>query len=398
VSAQHLVILGATGSVGRSTLEVVAGYPEQYPIHALTAHRDAASLAQLCARFRPELAVIADESQEAALVAALDAAGAGMTGVRSGSAALVEVAEATEVDTVIAGIVGIAGLPATLAAAEAGKRILLANKEALVVAGALITNAVARSGGCLLPLDSEHNALFQCLPAGDATAEGVEDLVLTASGGPFRDWPVADLANVTPEQACDHPTWTMGRKISVDSATMMNKGLEIIEACWLFNLPPSRIRVLIHPQSVVHSLVRYCDGSALAQMGAPDMRIPIGHALAWPGRIRTGVEPVDLTQTAGLAFHAPEPARFPCLRLAERALAAGPNGPIVLNAANEVAVAAFLEGRIGFVRIAQVIEATLGAGVPEAAPVDLATVLGYDRQSRATAQACIDAEMGESWG
>ena len=382
-------MLGSTGSIGVSTLDVLARHPEDYRVVALTARRDVAGLAAQCRRHRPAVAVMA----EAAAADLLRAAVADLESppeVLAGAAALATAATLPEVDTVMAAIVGAAGLLPTLAAARAGKRLLLANKEALVVAGEILMRAVADHGARLLPIDSEHNAVFQCLPPDygpDLRALGVERILLTASGGPFRDLPMAELAAVTPEQACAHPNWDMGRKISVDSATMMNKGLELIEACWLFATPPDRVRVVVHPQSVIHSLVQYVDGSVLAQLGNPDMRTPIAHALAWPRRMASGVAPLDLCALGRLDFQAPSHERFPCLRLATEAARAGGTAPAILNAANEVAVAAFLERRIGFTAIAGLVEATLerlpGTSL-ETGSLD--QLLEEDRRARALAE------------
>jgi 1-deoxy-D-xylulose-5-phosphate reductoisomerase len=386
---RRLTLLGATGSIGASTLDIVARHPDRYRIYALTAHRNVAELVRLCLRFRPEVAAVADASAVDDLRRGLDAVG--LAGVRSlaGAEALCAVASDEAADTVVAAIVGAAGLPPTLAAAEAGKRILLANKEALVMAGPLFMAAVVRGGAELLPVDSEHNALFQCLPPGFAAGAladlGIERLLLTASGGPFRKRDPATFAGITPDEACAHPNWDMGRKISVDSATMMNKGLELIEACWLFGVEPAAVEVVIHPQSIVHSLVRYRDGSVLAQLGNPDMRTPIAHALAYPERIDAGVRPLDLFELARLDFERPDPARFPCLRLATEAMSAGRATPAVLNAANEVAVEAFLDGRLGYDAIAAVIADTLAAvGTPGAASLD--ELLDIDRQARGEAR------------
>ncbi|MEO8753685.1 MAG: 1-deoxy-D-xylulose-5-phosphate reductoisomerase [Casimicrobiaceae bacterium] len=358
---RNLALLGATGSIGASTLDVVARHPERFTVTALAAHSNAAKLADLCRRFRPAYAALSDHG--AALEVSRQLARDGVpTRVLAGEEGLCAVAALPEVDTVLAAIVGAAGLAPTLAAARAGKRILLANKEALVLGGALFMAAVDAGGATLLPIDSEHNAIFQCLPAHYAREPrgvGVRRILLTASGGPFRTRPLSELDHVTPDEACAHPNWSMGRKISVDSATMMNKGLEVIEAHFLFGVPRAAIDVVIHPQSVVHSLVEYVDGSLLAQLGHPDMRTPIAHALAYPERIDAGVDNLDLARLATLAFEAPDHARFPCLPLAFEALAAGGTAPATLNAANEVAVAAFLAGRIRFTAIAAVCAATL---------------------------------------
>lgn len=358
-----ITLLGSTGSIGVSTLDVVEGHRERFRIVALTANRDAEGMALQCRRHRPEYAVMADPAAAGKLRLLLSGM-AKPPEVLAGTAALESVAALPQVDSVMAAIVGAAGLLPTLAAARAGKRLLLANKEALVVSGSLLMQAVADNGAEILPIDSEHNAVFQCLPrdfhgGGDIEHLGVEWILLTASGGPFRDMPLEELAEVTPEAACAHPNWDMGRKISVDSATMMNKGLELIEACWLFGTNPGRVRILVHPQSVIHSLVQYRDGSVLAQLGNPDMRTPIAHALAWPERIASGVAALDLLEVRRLDFRPADPKRFPCLDLAYGAAAQGGTCPVILNAANEVAVDAFLKRRIGFTDIPVVVEKTL---------------------------------------
>ena len=380
---QKLTVLGATGSIGVSTLDVLARHPERYEVVALTGNSRVDTLLEQCLRHRPRYAVTGRAEDVAGLAERLRGAGLA-TEVLAGPAALERVAALPEVDTVMAAIVGAAGLPPTLAAVRAGKRVLLANKEALVMAGGLFMAEVKAHGAVLLPIDSEHNAVFQSLPAeyaGDPERAGVSHILLTASGGPFRATPLERLAAVTPAQACAHPNWSMGRKISVDSATMMNKGLEVIEARWLFNLDAERIQVVIHPQSVIHSLVQYVDGSVVAELGNPDMRTPIAHALAWPERIAAGVAPLDLPAIAQLSFEAPDLERFPCLALAFRALRAGGSAPAVLNAANEVAVAAFLEGRLPFLGIAALIGATLDA-LPAAELPDLTAVFAADAQAR----------------
>jgi 1-deoxy-D-xylulose-5-phosphate reductoisomerase len=381
-----LTVLGATGSIGVSTLDVVARHPDRFEVVALTGHTQVELLAAQCRQFRPAYAVVGSATAAQQLAGLLRDAGV-RSEVLYGADALVKVASLPEVDAVMAAIVGAAGLSPALAAARAGKRLLLANKEALVMAGAVFMAEVRRAGALLLPIDSEHNAVFQSMPydySGDMTRGGVRRILLTASGGPFRTASLEVLTRVTPEQAVAHPNWVMGRKISVDSATMMNKGLEVIEAHWLFNAPAARIEVVIHPQSVIHSLVDYEDGSVLAQLGNPDMRTPIAHALAWPQRIDSGVAPLDLFAIGQLNFERPDPVRFPCLDLAYRALRAEGNAAAVLNAANEVAVAAFLERRLPFLGIAELIAATLDA-VPQAALPDLAAVLEADRQGRAMA-------------
>ena len=377
---QRITILGATGSIGESTLDVVGRHPDRYRVFALTARRSHRRLHEQCLQFQPAYAVLADPGAAAELRAALAAAGS-RTEVLDGAAAAAEVASASETDLVMAAIVGAAGLEPTLAAARAGKTLLLANKEAIVMAGPVFLAAVRDGGARVLPIDSEHNAVFQCLPA-DGGRGGVRRIVLTASGGPFRSMDVARMAEVTPEQAVAHPNWSMGRKISVDSATMMNKGLELIEAHFLFDMPADRLDVVIHPQSIVHSMVEYVDGSILAQLGNPDMRTPIAHALAWPDRIDSGVAMLDLVAHGRLDFERPDAVRFPCLRLAREALAAGDAAPCVLNAANEIAVDAFLERRIRFTDIARINEAVLDALGSAPAPRDTGGVLALDARAR----------------
>ncbi|WP_090620118.1 1-deoxy-D-xylulose-5-phosphate reductoisomerase [Azotobacter beijerinckii] len=387
LNPQQITVLGATGSIGLSTLDVIARHPDRYRAFALTGFARRDELKALCLRFAPRYAVVPEALEAQRLEGELRAAGL-TTRVLAGSEGLCEVAAHPEVDAVMAAIVGAAGLRPTLAAVEAGKKVLLANKEALVMSGALFMQAVRRSGAQLLPIDSEHNAIFQCLPPGygdGLAAVGVRRILLTASGGPFRETPAAELVEVTPAQACAHPNWSMGRKISVDSASMMNKGLELIEACWLFDARPAQVEVVVHPQSVIHSLVDYVDGSVLAQLGNPDMRTPIAHALAWPERIDSGVAPLDLFAIARLDFQAPDEARFPCLRLARQAAEAGGSAPAMLNAANEVAVSAFLDGRIRFPEIASIIGDVL-QGEPVVAIGDLETVLLADGQARAGAE------------
>lgn len=357
---RYITILGATGSIGISTLDVVARHPTEFEVFALTAHSQVKRLLQQCQQFRPRYAVIAPH-HAAELSHQLQAASL-PTEVLSGSEALEWVAGHEQVDDVMAAIVGAAGLPPCMAAARAGKRILLANKEALVMAGALFMDAVAQGGAELLPIDSEHNAIFQCMPTGyrhGLDACGVSRILLTASGGPFRTTSIEELAFVTPAQAVAHPNWSMGQKISVDSATMMNKGLEVIEAHWLFNATAEQIQVVIHPQSVIHSMVQYTDGSVLAELGNPDMRTPIAHCLGWPERIESGVAELNIFDIARLDFEPPDLIRFPCLRLAFEALQAGGSAPAILNAANEIAVDAFLAGTLRFTHIATVIEQVL---------------------------------------
>ena len=387
-----VTVLGATGSIGVSTLDVVARHPERYRIVALSAHTQTERLLAQCVQFEPRYAAVADAAQADALRRALAEAKVA-TEVVAGPEGLATIAAAAESDIVMAAIVGAAGLLPTLAAIRAGKRVLLANKEPLVMAGELCLQEARRSGARLLPIDSEHNAIFQCLPANyaDGLAEvGVRKILLTCSGGPFRTLPAAALATVTPDEACAHPNWRMGRKISVDSATLMNKGLEVIEACRLFAATPAQVEVVIHPQSIVHSLVEYEDGSVLAQMGNPDMRTPIAHALAWPERIDSGVPSLDLFSVARLDFAPPDAARFPCLRLAYAAAEAGGTAPTVLNAANEVAVAAFLAGEMAFLRIGDTIAHTLDAIAVDTDPA-LETILAHDARARTVAAAYIRA-------
>ncbi|PBQ11980.1 1-deoxy-D-xylulose-5-phosphate reductoisomerase [Pseudomonas syringae] len=380
---QQITILGATGSIGLSTLDVVARHPALYQVFALTGFSRLDELLALCIRHTPQYAVVPDQMVARKLQDDLAAAGLD-TRVLVGEGGLCEVAADPRVDAVMAAIVGAAGLRPTLAAVEAGKKVLLANKEALVMSGALFMQAVRQSGAVLLPIDSEHNAIFQCLPGDFARGlgvVGVRRIMLTASGGPFRETPLEQLHNVTPEQACAHPVWSMGRKISVDSATMMNKGLELIEACWLFDARPDQVEVVIHPQSVIHSLVDYVDGSVLAQLGNPDMRTPIANALAWPARVDSGVAPLDLFRIGQLDFQAPDEERFPCLRLARQAAEAGGSAPAMLNAANEVAVAAFLDGRIRYLEIAGIIEEVLDHE-PVTAVEGLDAVFAADAKAR----------------
>ena len=391
---QRITILGATGSIGVSTLDVLARHPERYSVYALSAHSRVDELAAQCIAHRPQRAVVGTAEAAGRLSALLRAANVN-TEVEYGEAALCAISSAPEVDSVMAAIVGAAGLAPTLAAARAGKKILLANKEALVMSGQLFMDAVAESGAILLPIDSEHNAIFQAMPqfggrmpaVREANA-GVAKILLTASGGPFLTRDVATLEDVTPEQACKHPNWSMGRKISVDSATMMNKGLEVIEAHWLFGAPADRIEVVIHPQSVIHSMVSYVDGSVLAQLGNPDMRTPIAHALAYPERIASGVAQLDITEIATLQFHRPDYARFPCLALAFDALRAGGTAPALLNAANEVAVQAFLDRQIGFRQIDRVI-AQVVEQLPHGAADSIEAVMAQDAAARAAAERCI---------
>ncbi|MCP1292636.1 MULTISPECIES: 1-deoxy-D-xylulose-5-phosphate reductoisomerase [Chromobacterium] len=383
---QGIVVLGATGSVGVNTLDVVARHPERYRVVALTGNRQVDRLFQQALQFRPAYVVTGDAASADALRGRLAEAGVNAE-VLHGPAALVQVAALPEAEVVMAAIVGAAGLPSAMAAARAGKRILLANKESLVVAGRLFMDAARRHGATLLPVDSEHSAIFQSLPhdyAGNLDAAGIRKIILTASGGPFRQSSAEDLLRVTPDDACRHPNWVMGRKISVDSASLMNKGLEVIEAHWLFSAPPERIDVVVHPQSVIHSMVQYRDGSVMAQLGSPDMRTPIACALAWPERIEAGVGSLDFFSLSNLTFEAPDLERFPCLKLAFDVLRLGGDAPAVLNAANEVAVDAFLHGRLRFVDIPAVVSAALD-GVSLAGSGSVEALLAKDEEARAFA-------------
>jgi 1-deoxy-D-xylulose-5-phosphate reductoisomerase len=394
---RNVAVLGATGSIGRSTLDVIARHPERFRAYALTAHKQGEELFELCITHRPAFAVLVDEGEARALRARIAATGL-RTEVMAGREGLTAVAQHPEVECVMAAIVGAAGLAPTLAAAGAGKKLLLANKEALVMAGPIFMAAVRASGALLLPIDSEHNAIFQCLPErarGGVQGCGVRKIILTGSGGPFRDRPLAALAHVTPLEACAHPIWNMGRKISVDSATMMNKALEIIEAHWLFGAPASAIEILVHPQSVVHSMVEYADGSVIAQLGNPDMRTPIAQALAYPDRIDAGVASLDLARVAALTFEAPDFSRFRALALAYDVLGAGGSAPAIFNAANEIAVAAFLSGGLAFPRITEVIEATLER-VPASALAGLEDIVEADARARGAAGAALGHAIARS--
>jgi len=390
---QQIVVLGATGSIGLSTLDVIARHPDRYTVYALTANRSVEKMAELCRRFQPTLAIMgcADAAHQLELALGNEAD----TRVQWGESAMVSAASATTVNVVMAAIVGFAGLAPAAAAARSGKRLLLANKEALVSAGAVFMDAVRIGGATLLPIDSEHSAMFQCLPV-DTRAkprlDGVEKIVLTASGGPFRGRTRDQLRGVTPAEACAHPNWSMGQKISVDSATLLNKGLELAEACWLFDRSPDDIEVVVHPESIIHSLVRYRDGSVLAQMGNPDMRTAIAYGLSWPERIEAGVEPLDLIALGSLNFQAPDLDAFPCLRLAREAILE-PGGMCVLNAANELAVAAFLNGDIGFTDIDAVIGATL-ENVTLSEPGSLAEVEELDARARDSARQWLAQRHG----
>ena len=390
-AVRQICLLGGTGSIGQSTLDIIARHPGCYQLFAVSGFSRVERLAEICHSFKPVYAVVPNNQVQAALAAQI----AGLdTQILVGTEALEEISRAPEVDTVVAAIVGAAGLLPALAAVKAGKRILLANKEALVMSGQLFVDSVKASGAELLPIDSEHNAIFQCLPelgtyfeSGSLPDRGVRQILLTASGGPFRTFSADALEQVTPEQAVAHPNWSMGQKISVDSATLMNKGLELIEACWLFAVQPQQIQVVVHPQSIIHSMVSYNDGSVLAQMGNPDMRTPIAYGLAWPERIDAGVEPLDLFQVAQLDFEPADESRFACLRLAKESFCQGGTAPAILNAANEVAVEAFLQRRIGFTQIAQLCEQALQDLESHSAD-SLEQILADDRRAR---------EFGQRW-
>ncbi|MBB3045928.1 1-deoxy-D-xylulose-5-phosphate reductoisomerase [Litorivivens lipolytica] len=394
---EQVTVLGSTGSIGVSTLDVLAREPDRFRVFALTANTGVAEMLQQVKAVNPQFAVMRCEQAAAELQRALVENGHADTEVLAGEDSLCRVASDDDVDVVMAAIVGGAGLEPTLAAVNAGKKVLLANKEALVMAGRLFMDAVEAANAVLLPIDSEHNAIFQCLDDGsrrDLPSQGVQRILLTGSGGPFRETPVEALATVTPDQACAHPNWSMGRKISVDSATMMNKGLELIEACWLFDTPASKIDVVVHPQSIIHSMVEYIDGSVLAQMGNPDMRTPIAHALAWPQRMPSGVGSLDLIAQGRLDFQAPDEVRFPCLRLAREAVERGGTAAVLLNAANEVAVAAFLEGGLDFVAIPEVIESVMNS-IPLVEPNSLDAVKLADREARAAAEREVQRRQSE---
>jgi len=382
-----VTVLGSTGSIGLSTLDVISQHSDKYRVVALTARKQVERLFQQCQQFRPQYAVMVDENAATQLEQRLKTAGISDITVLQGIAGLEKVASLDEVQQVMAAIVGAAGLRPTLSAARSGKRVLLANKEALVLSGQILIDEVKKNGAELLPIDSEHNAIFQCMPVnyhGDLRAQGVTKILLTASGGPFRTRSLAELHDVTPDQACAHPNWDMGRKISVDSASMMNKGLEVIEARWLFNASADDIQVVVHPQSVIHSMVQYADGSVLAQLGNPDMRTPIAHAMAWPERHTSGVAPLNLFEIARLDFETPDFERFPCLRLSYDALRRGGTATAILNAANEIAVEAFLEEKISFTSIPQIIEHTLEqVSIHDAQ--ELAVILGDDEAARSIA-------------
>ncbi|MFG1497065.1 1-deoxy-D-xylulose-5-phosphate reductoisomerase [Saccharospirillum sp. HFRX-1] len=385
---QRVCVLGATGSVGVNTLDVIGRHPDRFQLVAISGHRNIDRLAQQTRAFKPRWVVVPDEAARRQL---LDLIGSVTTEVLVGEAALAEVAASPEVDVVMAAIVGSAGLMSSLAAARAGKRLLLANKESLVVAGDLLMRSVAESGAQLLPIDSEHNAIFQCLPS-EHRRQGVSSVLLTASGGPFLNTPANRLAQMSPAQAVAHPNWSMGAKISVDSASLMNKGLELIEACWLFGLTPADVEVVIHPESIIHSMVRYLDGSVIAQLGTPDMRTPIAFGLGYPERIASGSEPLAFDPSLKLTFDQPDRQRFPCLRLAEEAIAAGGTLPAVLNAANEISVAAFLDERLRFTDLARINEQTMDR-LGSTAVSSVEQLLDVDRQARQVA-AMVIKEMG----
>lgn len=393
---QAVTVLGATGSIGVSTLDVLARHSDSFSVFALTANSQVDLLLEQCLDHRPRYAVLRDPDAAERLAQGLREQGSD-TQVLAGEEGLVAVAAHAEVDTVMAAIVGSAGLVPTLAAVEAGKKVLLANKEALVMAGSLFMEAVQRHGATLLPIDSEHNAIFQCLPNNFSSLadSGVRRILLTGSGGPFRTTPLDQLAAVTPAQACAHPNWSMGPKISVDSATMMNKGLEYIEACWMFSASPAQVEVVVHPQSVVHSMVEYVDGSVLAQLGNPDMRTPIAHALAWPRRIESGVSSLDLIKHGHLEFLPPDMQRFPCLRLAMESVTAGGTAQVVLNAANEVAVEEFLSRRLSFTAIPAIIEDVLGRSTL-VEPSNIDVVQHADAEARSMTRELLAARQFKS--
>lgn len=392
-AARQVSVLGSTGSIGVNTLDVIARHPNDFQVFALAANSSVEAMLAQCLAHQPRYAVMMDEAAAQQLRDRLPQNTA--VQVLQGEAGLTHIVTAPEVDSVMAAIVGAAGLPSTLAAAQAGKTVLLANKESLVMGGHLLMQAVRDSGARLLPIDSEHNAIFQCMPA-DAQARpslaGVSKVLLTASGGPFRNWNFDQMAQATPDQACAHPNWSMGRKISVDSASMMNKGLEFIEACWIFDLSPDMVEVVVHPQSIVHSMVQYLDGSVMAQMGNPDMRTPIAYGLGWPNRLASGVAPLDLIALARLDFEAPDEQRFPCIRLAREAVAAGGTSMAICNAANEVAVAAFLEQQIRFTDIPAIIEATLEK-LTSVEPIDLSVVESADLEARSVAMELLSHRL-----
>jgi len=389
-SVQSVAILGSTGSIGQSTLDVIGRNPERYRVHLLSANLSVQAMFRQCEMYHPDFAIMQDSQAAEHLLKKCRQANLD-TEVLQGNDALCAGVSSDQVDIVVAAIVGAAGLNSTLAAASSGKRVVLANKEALVMSGSLLMQRAADSGALIVPTDSEHNAIFQCLADHSLSKKeaGIEKILLTGSGGPLRNCSIEELDVVTPQQALKHPNWSMGPKISIDSATLMNKGLEVIEACTLFSLGLNDIDVLIHPESVIHSMVQYCDGSVLAQLGRPDMRTPIAHALAWPERIESGVTPLDFTEIAGLHFEAPDLERFPCLRLAYEAMRTGGTAPTVLNAANEVAVEAFLAGSVSFLQLAGLVEDTLEYAKISPA-VDLTTIIEADRDARILANSKLD--------
>lgn len=389
VSPSFISVLGATGSVGKSTLDVIARHPDKYSVYALSAHSRVNELFEQCVQFNPEVAVVGTAQGAEQLHAKCRARGLQVR-VEFGPDALNDIASADTVDMVVAAIVGAAGLISTLAAANAGKRLLLANKESLVMSGALLMNAAKAAGSLIMPVDSEHNAIFQSLPTTSegVNTSGIEKILLTASGGPLRNFTVEELRVVTPQQALKHPNWSMGPKISIDSATLMNKGLEVIEACELFSVSADDVEVVVHPESIIHSMVSYQDGSVIAQMGRPDMRTPIAHCLAWPTRIESGVKPLNFFDIAGLHFEKPDTKRFPLLRLAFDAQRAGGTAPTILNAANEIAVEAFLSGSVAFLQLAEIVEETLSLSKISPAS-DLTTIIEADKNARETAKVWI---------
>lgn len=386
---QRLTILGSTGSVGQSTLDVLALHPELFTVVTLTANSNVEKMLSQCLKFRPQKVIMSDAPAADQLSLMLAEAGLRDIDVLSGIQAICDAAKSSDCDAVMSAIVGAAGLLPTLEAVKAAKRVLIANKEPLVMTGDLFMREAATSGAVILPIDSEHNAIFQCLPD-DQSKGGVRRIHLTASGGPFRGRPWNELVNITPEQACAHPNWSMGQKISVDSATMMNKGLELIEAAALFGLPAEQVNIVVHPQSIIHSMVEYTDGSFLAQLGSPDMKIPIAHALSWPERIKSGAKTLDLTEIARLDFEKPDMKNLPCLRLARRAAEHGGSAPAVLNAANEIAVEAFLQGRIVFTQIPIIIEAVMNV-LPHQVVNDIQSVLNIDNEARNVARAQLNS-------
>jgi len=395
-SLRQVSVLGSTGSIGVSTLDVIARHPGDFAVYALAANRSVEAMLAQCLQHQPQFAVMMDEVAAQLLSDQLPADS--QTQVLQGEAGLTQVVTAPEVDSVMAAIVGAAGLPSTLAAANAGKTVLLANKESLVMGGHLLMQAVRESGARLLPIDSEHNAIFQCMPVDEQARpmrDGISKVLLTASGGPFRSWTYEQMYDATPDQACAHPNWSMGRKISVDSASLMNKGLEFIEACWIFDLTPDLVDVVVHPQSIIHSMVQYLDGSVLAQLGNPDMRTPIAYGLAWPERLVSGVAPLDLIATARLDFEAPDESRFPCLRLAREAVAAGGTAMAVCNAANEIAVQAFLDEQLRFTDIPSIIEGVMEK-VSIVEPTALNVVENADNEAREVARDLLATMTGHT--